>query len=180
MANDIEWMNAVRAAAKGLREGNGALGHGLAHRLCFGEPLSTQERVDLARLVTDRLLPEPDGRPVGETQLGTIQIAAAIEYYRRLGDPNRTQKSDEIKADIGSPLKVGSKTVGRWVTEYRKNVQKIDEYLAYRLQQTLDRLAGDLQAERISSDEYEALVAEANAAPDGHDVMRRHVELNSK
>ena len=172
--------NAVRAAAKGLREGNGALGHSLAHRLCFGEPLSTQERVDLARLVTDRMLPEPDGRPVGETQPSTAQIAAAIEYQTRLSDPNRTQTHEEIKAEIGSPLGVSGSTIASWNTDYRKSVRTFDEYRKYRLQQTLDRLAGDLQAKKISPDEYEAQVVEAKAAPDGCDIMRRHVELNSK
>ena len=181
-AYDAEWDRALHAAAKGLRDGDGAGAGGqwLAHRLCFGEPLSARERVDLARLVTDNLLATRHGRPAGGSHPANVQIAAAIKYEERMSDPARTQTSDEIKEEIGASLCVGGKTVGRWVTDYRKSVRNYDKYRVLTLHQTLERLADEHQAKQLSDDGYKAHVAEAKAAPDGRDIMRRLVETNSK
>lgn len=165
--DNAEWKVALLRAAKGLRDGEGSLGQSLSHRLCFGEPLTAEERVDLAKLVTDNLLPERNGRPAGETQPYKVQLAAAIEYEDRMRDPNRTLKADELKKAIGTPLRVGGKTVGRWVTEYRREARKIDQYQ--------DRLRADKEG-----DKPELAGKHVDPKITGEAVLRRIAKLNSK
>lgn len=117
VSQDIETVRAIRLAAKGLRENDPTLGRSLAHRLRFGGPLSAQDRLDLALLVTDELLPAPKrGRPAIPRVRVSEQRNAVAEYIERTdaGDP-----AESVANEIFTRLKVRRSTFFQWVDEIR-------------------------------------------------------------
>lgn len=121
---DLETAHAIRAAAKGMREGDPTLGQSLAAILRSGEPLTDKDREDLALLVTDELLPERKrGRPAVPKVREIEQRRAVAEYVERT---DAGDSAESVANEIYVRLKVRRSTFFQWVDEIRPVILQLE------------------------------------------------------